>query len=193
MTPVTHDPNDLNKHWHSAQDTIFEVCPDELGRRQNILRLWDRGFAQNFDLASPQARAKNLVFYAILLIFNRFWSILADLGCFGHGYWCGMVRDWSGIDLGAILHLGNLPESQFLIKKYIFCHFLTSTFATKSHPFIFGPFCIFICIYAYTLCIRICMRIICTWICILFGTFKKRAKKQKTSRGWPSIVCSYGL
>ena len=31
-----------------------------------------------------------------------------------------MVRDWSGIYLGAILHLGNLPESQFLIKNIYF-------------------------------------------------------------------------
>ena len=64
--------------------------------------------------------------------------------------------------LGTILDLGNVPEDPFSIKTCIFGTFLTSTFSLKSHPLIFGPFCIFICIYAY-ICICIYIYIYLTW------------------------------
>ena len=73
-----------------------------------------------------------------------------------------MVGDWSGMYLEAILDLGNLPEGPFSIKKYIVGTFLTSSFSLKYPPLIFGPICIFICIYAY-ICICIYIYIHLTW------------------------------
>ena len=87
--------------------------------RTHHFRFRDQFQAGNFETSrsktTPDARNP---------IINRFWSTLTDLGWFWYGwypgYLCGMVRDWSGIYLEAILYLGSIPQRPCLIKKCTF-------------------------------------------------------------------------
>ena len=64
----------------------------------------------------------------------------------------GLVRDVFGSYFGP----WKPPGGSIFSEKYIVWTFLSPSFSLNPPPLVFGPFCIFICIYAYTcICIYI--------------------------------------